>query len=209
MFFGGFLHRSNYNRKKGAVVWPLVGMFGGSISLDCFGGFLNQITTGKKVQLSGHRLQCRIILVGLSLCFLAGSLIKIQITTRKKKVQSSGTISHSCLWLMPWKKIDIISFGKSPPIIHPHHWFQPSRAWGASPMVLGWSAVERIGVRRATGKAISHSRWPSWCAKIVQKKWYVWKLTWSGWRLAFYVPGLRYPFFSWSPLGDCHYSSKI
>jgi hypothetical protein len=24
MFFGGFLCRSNYNRKKGTVVWPLV-----------------------------------------------------------------------------------------------------------------------------------------------------------------------------------------
>ncbi len=28
------------------------------MSSDCFGGFLDQITTGKKVQLSGHRLQC-------------------------------------------------------------------------------------------------------------------------------------------------------
>jgi hypothetical protein len=34
--------------KKGTVLWPLVGMFGGSISLDCFGGFLDQITTRKK-----------------------------------------------------------------------------------------------------------------------------------------------------------------
>ena len=30
--------------KKGTVIWPLVGMFGGSMSLDCFGGFLDQIT---------------------------------------------------------------------------------------------------------------------------------------------------------------------
>jgi hypothetical protein len=29
--------------KKGTVIWPLVGMFGGSMSLDCFGGFLDQI----------------------------------------------------------------------------------------------------------------------------------------------------------------------
>ncbi len=43
---------------KGTVVWPLVGMFGGSMSLDCFGWLLDQITTGKKVQLSGHWLQC-------------------------------------------------------------------------------------------------------------------------------------------------------
>jgi hypothetical protein len=28
------------------------------MSSDCFGGFHNQITTGKKVQSSGHRLQC-------------------------------------------------------------------------------------------------------------------------------------------------------
>jgi hypothetical protein len=40
--------RSNYNQKKGTVVWPLVGMFGGSMSSDCFGGFLDQITTKKK-----------------------------------------------------------------------------------------------------------------------------------------------------------------
>jgi hypothetical protein len=33
---------------KGTVVWPSVGMFGGSMTLDCFGGFLNQITTRKK-----------------------------------------------------------------------------------------------------------------------------------------------------------------
>ncbi len=46
--FGGFLRRSNYDRKKGTVVWPAVGMFGGSMSLDCFGGFLDQIMTRKK-----------------------------------------------------------------------------------------------------------------------------------------------------------------
>jgi hypothetical protein len=45
-------------KKKGTVVWPSVGMFGGSMSSDCFGRFLDQITTGKKVQSSGHRLQC-------------------------------------------------------------------------------------------------------------------------------------------------------
>ncbi len=49
MFFGGFLRRSNYDReKKGTVVWPSVRMFGGSMSSICFGGFLDQITTGKK-----------------------------------------------------------------------------------------------------------------------------------------------------------------
>jgi hypothetical protein len=38
----------------------------------------------KKVQSSGHWLQCRIVLAGLSICFLAGSSIKLQITTGKK-----------------------------------------------------------------------------------------------------------------------------
>ncbi len=41
------VHQSNYDREKDTVVWPLVGMFGGSMSLDCFGGFLDQITTEK------------------------------------------------------------------------------------------------------------------------------------------------------------------
>jgi hypothetical protein len=34
--------------KKGTVVWLSVGMFGGSMSSDCVGGFFDQITTGKK-----------------------------------------------------------------------------------------------------------------------------------------------------------------
>ncbi len=33
--------------KKGTVVLPSVRMFGGSMSSECFGGFLDQITTGK------------------------------------------------------------------------------------------------------------------------------------------------------------------
>jgi hypothetical protein len=33
--------------KKGTVVWLSVRMFGGSMSLECFGGFFDQITTGK------------------------------------------------------------------------------------------------------------------------------------------------------------------
>jgi hypothetical protein len=44
--------------KKGTLIWPSFGMFGGSMSSDCFDGFLNQNTTGKTVQLSGHWLQC-------------------------------------------------------------------------------------------------------------------------------------------------------
>ncbi len=77
-------------KTKGTVIWPSVKMIGGSISLDCFGGFLDQITTAKKVQSSGHWLQCRIVLAGPSLCFLVGSLIKLQIMTEIK-----GTV----LWL--------------------------------------------------------------------------------------------------------------
>ncbi len=98
MFRGSMFWRvrqSNYDRKKDTVVWALVGMFGGSMSLDCFGGFLDQITTGKKVQSSGHRLQC----LGGSMnsdCF--GGFVAMffdgfldQITNYdKKKVQSSG-----------------------------------------------------------------------------------------------------------------------
>jgi hypothetical protein len=34
--------------EKGTVVWPSVRMFGGSMILDCFGGFLDQFTAGKK-----------------------------------------------------------------------------------------------------------------------------------------------------------------
>jgi hypothetical protein len=77
-------------KKNGTVVWPSVGMFGGSISLDCFGGFLHQITIGKKG--TDHRWQCRIVLASSSLCVLAGSLIKLQITTGKK-IQSSGLLT--------------------------------------------------------------------------------------------------------------------
>jgi hypothetical protein len=59
MFFGGFLCQSNHDQKiKGTVVWLLIGIFWGSMSLDCFDGFLDQITTEKKVQLFGHQLQC-------------------------------------------------------------------------------------------------------------------------------------------------------
>ncbi len=42
---------------KGTVIRQSVRMFGGSMSSDCFAGFLDQITIGKKVQSSGHRLQ--------------------------------------------------------------------------------------------------------------------------------------------------------
>ncbi len=66
------------------------------MSLDCFGGFHDQITTGKKVQLSGHWLQC----LGGSMSldcfgrfvamFFGGFLDQITNYDQKKKVQSSG-----------------------------------------------------------------------------------------------------------------------
>jgi hypothetical protein len=55
------------------------------MSLDCFSGFLNQITTGKKVQSSGHWLQCRIVLVGSSLCFFGRFLDQITNYDQKKR----------------------------------------------------------------------------------------------------------------------------
>jgi hypothetical protein len=61
---------------KGTVVWPSVRMFGGSMSLDCFGGFLDQITTKKikgtvawpSVAMFGGLVPCAwIVLTGLLL----------------------------------------------------------------------------------------------------------------------------------------------
>ncbi len=47
---------SNYNQKKGTVVWLSVGMFGGLHELQLL---IKLNTTGKKkVQSSGHRLVC-------------------------------------------------------------------------------------------------------------------------------------------------------
>ncbi len=96
MFVGRFLRQANYDRKKGTVVWPLVRMFGGSMSLDCFGRFLNQITTRKKVQLSGHWLQClggRFHELGLFLrvCWYVFWWVpQSNYKLRQKKVQSPG-----------------------------------------------------------------------------------------------------------------------
>jgi hypothetical protein len=83
-FLAGFFVDQITTENKSTVVWLSVGMFGGSMSSDCFGGFLDQITTGKKVQSSGHRLQCRIILAGFSLCFFGGFLDQITNYHRKK-----------------------------------------------------------------------------------------------------------------------------
>ncbi len=73
-------------RKKGTVVWPLVIMFGGSMSSECFGGFLNQITTRKII---GTVIWPLVAMFGGSvLCawiVLTGSKLKLE-----KKVESSG-----------------------------------------------------------------------------------------------------------------------
>ena len=74
--------RSNYDQKKRyshlAIVWN-ISQITASIKLR----------PEKKLQLSGHRLQYRIVLAGSLLCFLAGSLIKLQIMTKIKR--------YSCL----------------------------------------------------------------------------------------------------------------
>ncbi len=62
--------------KKDTVIWPSVRMFGGSMSSECFGRFLDQITTGKikgtviwpLVALFGGSVPCaRIVLMGSKL----------------------------------------------------------------------------------------------------------------------------------------------
>jgi hypothetical protein len=67
-------------------------MFGGSMSLDCFGRFLDQITTGKRYNCLA--IGCNVWGVGSmsSDCFggfvamfLASFSIKLPITTRKKR----------------------------------------------------------------------------------------------------------------------------
>ncbi len=77
--------------EKGTVVLLSVGMFGGSMSSDSFGGILDRITTGKNGQQSGHRLLCLGgsmnlgFFGGFVTMFFGGSLIKLQITTGKKR----------------------------------------------------------------------------------------------------------------------------
>ncbi len=79
-------------RKKGTVIWPPVGMFGGSISSDCFGGFLAQITSGKKY--SRLAIGCNVGLFWRVCCYVfwrvPQSNCKLQ---PEKKVQSSGSLT--------------------------------------------------------------------------------------------------------------------
>ncbi len=66
------------------------------MSSDCFGGFLDQIMTKKKVQSSGHRLQCLggcmnlDCFGGFVAMFFGGFLDQITNYDQKKKVQLSG-----------------------------------------------------------------------------------------------------------------------
>ncbi len=140
------------------------------MSSDCFGGFLDQITTRKKVQLSGHWLKCQIVLAGLLLCFLAGSLIKLQITTGKKVtgVWLAYTICNThnilfllCLYLKEGNKLNvgIVWFeGKAPsrtsktclttvePFAGPS-----SMAMGNQPMPLRYPLCKRMSEGRVRG----------------------------------------------------------
>ncbi len=100
MFFGGFLCRSNYDQKKRysrlAVGWNVLGFH----ELGLFRQVPQSNYNRKKGTVVWPLVaKCRIVLTGLSLCFLAGSLIKLQITTRKKRYSwpsySSITYTHS------------------------------------------------------------------------------------------------------------------
>jgi hypothetical protein len=79
--------------KKGTVVWSLVEMFGGSISSDCYGGFLDQITTEKK-RYSRLAIGCNVGLFWRVRCYVfwwvPQSNYKLQ---PEKKVQSSGLLT--------------------------------------------------------------------------------------------------------------------
>ncbi len=84
MFFSGFLCRSNYDRKKGTVAWLSVRMFGGSMSSECFGRFLDQITTGKIKET-----------VVWPLVAMFGGLVpcaRIVLTASKLQLEKKGTV---------------------------------------------------------------------------------------------------------------------
>jgi hypothetical protein len=122
MFFGGFLPSLIKLGPEKRYSHLAVGWNKSQITA------LIKLRPKKKVQSSGHWLQCRIVLAGLSLCFLAGSLIKLHITTGKK-VQLSGhqlecllrTLTYYTLVdrpsaMMPWgiypgRKIPALTWG--------------------------------------------------------------------------------------------------
>ncbi len=83
--------------KKGAVVWPLIRMFGGSMSSDCFAGSLIKLQTEKRY--SRLAISCNVWGVGSmsSDCFgrffamfFGGFLDQITNYDQKEKVQLSG-----------------------------------------------------------------------------------------------------------------------
>jgi hypothetical protein len=97
MFFGGFLRRSNYDRKKRYICLAIGWNVWGFHELGLFWQ-VPQSNYNRKKRYSCLAIGCnvwgvgsmsRIVLVGSLLCFLAGSLIKLQITTKKKR--------YSCL----------------------------------------------------------------------------------------------------------------
>jgi hypothetical protein len=85
MFFSGFLHQSKYDRKKGTVVWPLVGMFGDSMSSDCFARILDRITTRKKGTVVWPSVAMSDCFGRFVAMFLGGFLDQITNYNRKKE----------------------------------------------------------------------------------------------------------------------------
>jgi hypothetical protein len=71
--------------KKGTVLWPSVGMFGDSMSSDCFGGFLDQITTGKKGTVVWPSVAMSDCFGGFAAMFFGGFLNQITNYNQKKR----------------------------------------------------------------------------------------------------------------------------
>ncbi len=93
-FFGRFLVNQITTGKKGTVVWLLVGMFGGSISLDCFGGFLDQITNRKKGTVAWPSVAMLDCFGGFLAMFCGGFLDQITNYDRKKRCSCLAFLHH-------------------------------------------------------------------------------------------------------------------
>jgi hypothetical protein len=83
---------------KGTVIWPSVGMFGGSMSLDCFSGFLNQITTGKKGTVVWPSVAMSDCFGGFAAMSFSGFLD--QITNYDKKMYSCLAIGWNVYYVL-------------------------------------------------------------------------------------------------------------
>ncbi len=57
-YFGGFLDQITTGKIKGTVVWPFVAMFGGLVPCARIVLTGSKLQPEKKVQSSGHRLEC-------------------------------------------------------------------------------------------------------------------------------------------------------